>query len=242
MKTILMILGDKGGVGKTVVTRLIYDYLKRKNVSIAAYDCDKRNAQFVRHYGKRDADGKLMGQTPLDGVARIDIFDPVGLGSLLDDLESAKPDFAVIDMPAGGHGQLEKTEQTFAFCESAKSLGYEVVLVHVLSRVKDSAHALTRLINFFGDKVSYLVVKNGFFGDADKFTRFETGPAKEALERQNGAVLYLPDLYDTILDIVDEHNLTFSEAKKSTYLPFSLRQMAATWMNRFDDELEKAGM
>jgi len=242
MGKILLVTGDKGGVGKSIVSRLLYDYLSLKNFTVGGYDCDKRNAQLYRHCGRRDDNKKLMTQTALDGISRIDISSDVGLGILLDDLHSHKPDYALVDLPASAHGLLEKTEAQFTFCEAAKGLDYSITLIHVLSRVKDSAYALERLIDFFGDKATYIAVKNGFFGDEDRFRRFDKGPARDKIEEQKGKTIYIPDLYDDIIDIIDEHNMTFRSAKHSDLLPFSLRHMVSTWINRAFEQFEKAGV
>jgi hypothetical protein len=244
MKKILFISGDKGGVGKTIVSRLLYDFLTQTKRQVAGYDCDKRNAQLFRHYARRDPDtGQVIqNQTAMEGITRLDIGSEMGLGHLLDDLEAFQPEFALVDLPAGGHGLLEKAETQFSFCEGAKELGYEVQIFHVLSRVKDSIHALNRLIGFFGNKVDYVAVKNGFFGDEKSFRRLDSSGVAQKIELSGGHIIYIPDLYDDILDLIDEDNLTFSEAKASLKMPFSQRSMLSSWLNRVYEQFEKVNL
>ena len=50
MKKIILVTGDKGGVGKSFTARIIADYLLDKKVSFRAFDTDKTNATFYRFY------------------------------------------------------------------------------------------------------------------------------------------------------------------------------------------------
>ncbi len=126
--------------------------------------------------------------------------------------------------------------------ESAKELGYGITIVSVLSRVKDSVNALKLLMDFAGDAVGYVAVKNLYFGDAEKFRILDNSRTRKQLEQLGGVVITMPDLYDDTFELLDENNLTFRAAVgESSPLSRSHRSRIYQWLKHFEVEVMKAG-
>lgn len=87
MSTIIVVLGDKGGIGKTTVAGLIYDWLRAKNLKVEAWDYDGGRANTLRSV--------LPEAKPGDIDKRDSLFWSLG------NLESAKPpDVLLVDLGA----------------------------------------------------------------------------------------------------------------------------------------------
>jgi len=120
-------------------------------------------------------------------------------------------------------------------------LQYDITIVSVLSRVKDSVNALKLLMDFTGDAVGYVAVKNLYFGDAEKFRILDNSKTKKQLEQLGGVVITMPDLYDDTFELL-EKNLTFRAAVgEGSLLSRSHRSRIYQWLKHFEEEVMKAG-
>ncbi len=121
-------------------------------------------------------------------------------------------------------------------------LGYGITIVSVLSRVKDSVNALKLLLDFAGDKVGYVAVKNLYFGEAEKFRILDNSKTKKQLEQLGGVVITMPDLFDDNYGLLDELNLTFRAAVgEGSPLTRSHCRRVYQWLKGFEAEVMKAG-
>lgn len=231
-KWLILITSDKGGTGKSTFAHGLLNFLLSRNTSCQAYDSDRRNAQLYRHY--KEVEG---------GVKRIDVGVKGGADALLDDMEQVGTRVMLVDLPAGGNEGLERLEAEMGLLESAKELGYEVTVVSVLSRVKDSVNALKLLMDFAGDRVGYVAVKNLYFGEVEKFSILDNSKTKKQLEQLGGVVITMPDLFDDTYGLVDELNLTFQAAVGvDSPLSRSHRSRVYQWLKNFEAEVMKAGV
>lgn len=77
---VVIVTGDKGGVGKSTFARGLLQLYINKNLKYLAYDSDHRNAQLYRHYNSVEP-----------GVKLLDIFTRGGADDLLIDLDNGRP-------------------------------------------------------------------------------------------------------------------------------------------------------
>ena len=71
MKPTLILVGaDKGGVGKTTVSRILLDYFARKNVLTRAFDTENPRGSLKRFYPAIDRDHRPRERRPPDEGAR----------------------------------------------------------------------------------------------------------------------------------------------------------------------------
>jgi hypothetical protein len=229
-KRLILITGNKGGTGKSSFARGLVDVYCSLQVTCSAYDSDTQNPQLFRHYNKAV------------GIARINIALRGGADVLLDDLEQQKPAIALVDLPAGAGDSFERYEQDVQLISSASELGYRLTVVSVMSRVKDSVNALRLLMEFCGDRVDYVAVKNLHFGEAEKFKRFDQSKSKEQFFAIGGIEIVMPDLFDDTYDLIDEKDLTFREAVgENSALSRANRSRVHQWLKTMELEIRKAG-
>lgn len=231
-KRLIFVTGDKGGTGKSTFARGLLDVLQHKGIEFTAYDSDKRNAQLYRYY-------KEQG----DGVKRINILSRGGADALIDDMEQVNSPVMLVDLPAGAGEAFERFEAEMGLISTANELGYQVSVVSVLSRVKDSVNALRIALEFAGDAVKTIAVKNLYFGEPDKFRLFDGSKVRERLLEQAGMVITLPDLFDDTYELIDQQSLPFHQAAgDKSPLTRAHRSRVYQWLKLFEAEVSKAGI
>ncbi|MBW4491171.1 MAG: hypothetical protein KME12_25720 [Trichocoleus desertorum ATA4-8-CV12] len=236
-KRMIGITSDKGGNGKSTVARALGDIVLRRGIPTRAFDCDRRNAQLHRHYNQAflstfDSDA---------GVSRIDLSVRGGADELLNSLESPTTQIVLIDFPAGGGELFERFEREIKLFDFLSEIGYQLTMVSVLSRVKDSINSLRTLMEYCGDRADHVVLKNCFFGEPERFSRFDHSKTKELVLQTGGVILNFPDLYDSTYDVLDDKNLTFSDAlQPQSGLPMADRRRVKVFLDEAEAEFLKA--
>lgn len=223
---VVIVTGDKGGVGKSTFARgLLHLYINKK-LKYLAYDSDHRNAQLYRHYNSVEP-----------GVKLLDIFTRGGADDLLIDLDSERPPLALVDLPAQSGAFFEEFEKDLGVFDAVKELGYRVTMVSVLSRVKDSVNILRVLYEYCGERVDYVVVKNLFHGDADKFERYQDSETRTKLLEAGAMEILMPDLFFKPYDYIDEKNLPFSAVLESKEANIVIKSRVAAWLKEFEQNV-----
>jgi len=170
------VTGDKGGgTGKSTFARGLLDIYRFRGIDCQAYDGDKRNAQLYRHYKNLQP-----------GVERIDFFTRGGADALLDNLENSQPQVVLVDLPAQSGEAFDNYETEMGLFADAGEMGYQVTTASVISRVADSVNALRLLMQYCGEAVDYLAVKNLFYGEPEKFSRFDESKTRKEFQSQGG--------------------------------------------------------
>jgi len=228
-KRLLVITGDKGGTGKSTFARVLVDTLLQQGVPLVAFDSDKRNAQLYRFYN----------QAFESGVVRIDLATRGGADVLINQLE-AEQEVILIDLPAGAGESFERFEQEMDLIQTAQDMGYRLAVVSVINRVKDCVNSLRTLLEYCGDGVDYVLVKNLFFGTPESFQRFDESKTKALFLERQGVIIHLPDLFDGTTDLLDQQNLTFSEAQQCHDLSLVERTRVKRFLQAAATEMSQA--
>jgi hypothetical protein len=227
---LVLVTGDKGGTGKSVMARLLLDIYRHRNIDCIAYECDQSNPQLFRHY-----------KNIPPGVKTLKLNQRGGADALQDDLERFSPKVSLVDLPAGAAEYFESVASDIHLFKNAEIMGYRITMVSVLGRVKDSVVQLKRLVDFCSDRVDYVVAKNLYWGEDKKFIRYNDSKVRQVILNELGAVeLLLPDLYDNLFDFIDSQDLTFREALEHDGLTVSNRSRIFDWVDKAETQLETA--
>jgi hypothetical protein len=231
-KRIIWVTGGKGGVGKSTVSRGLYDLLHSRNISISAFDGDRDNSQLYRYY-------KDVGT----GVKRIDIEDLGDADLLVHAMDKVKPDVLLVDVAAGGSKSLLNIEADQRILSDAAELGYKFTIVSVMSRIKDSVNLLKATIDSTAAyDVDHIAFKNLYFGSADRFRLFDGSSTKTKLLASGGSVLDVPEMYDDTYEILDDKNLPFTLAiAEESGLARSHRNRIRQWLGLLEAQTKIAG-
>jgi hypothetical protein len=227
---LVLVTGDKGGTGKSVMARLLLDIYRHRNIDCIAYECDQSNPQLYRHY-----------KNIPPGVQTLKLNQRGGADALQDDLERFSPKVSLVDLPAGAAEYFESVASDIHLFKNAETMGYRITMVSVLGRVKDSVVQLKRLVDFCGDRVDYVVAKNIYWGEDKKFVRYNDSKVRQVLLNElAGVELLLPDLYDNLFDFIDSQDLTFREALEHDGLTVSNRSRIFNWIDKTETQLSTA--
>lgn len=193
--------GDKGGVGKSVQCSVICDWLRATGIDFALVDGDTRNPDVARMF---------KSTAP---VAQLNLRTHDGWMDLTDFMSEHTSRVIVISMPAGIGEELNKEGATFV--NTIRLLERPMHLFWVINRLPDSVNLLSEAEKTLGgDLAGRYVVKNLYFGPAEKFTRWDSSSARTAFETAGGITLKLPELHERTVDKLYADN--------DAIMPFSL--------------------
>jgi hypothetical protein len=200
--------GDKGGVGKSIVTSAYIDYRMNqdgfKPESLVVLDADPRNADVFRMY-----DGYLPN------VERISLATKEDWMIFVDRIQSEKDKGYnyIISLPAGIGAIL--SQEGAKFGDYVELLGHEITMFWTIDRMPDSVNLLKRAMFDIGSKVKQIiVVKNQFFGAADSFTRWDSSYLRKLFLLGGGIEASLPELHEWVIDEVIGNQLDEDDVKK----------------------------
>ncbi|MFJ3317172.1 division plane positioning ATPase MipZ [Herbaspirillum huttiense] len=184
---VVIVDGDKGGVGKSTTAEGFIDALLHAEGSVAVVDGDTRNPDVVRMFEGMVATKSCNLRTD-DGW--MDLFDFVF---------EHKDKAVVISMPGGIGGQM--ATKGAEFCASMAQLNRPLHLVWVINRQVDSINLLIEANNTIGQWLhSQSVVKNCFYGDGRKFIRWDESETRKLIEKKAGKTFELAELNERVVD------------------------------------------
>jgi len=221
--------GGKGGVGKSTLSILISDYLMRNGEDLAVVDADKTNPDVARLFNNAEAENVtaiLAGLQSAQGF--VELYDVM-------EKEIDGHDI-VLSLPA----TLDMRPYVADIAEVCKEMDLEIVHVFVINRQWDSINLLKEsmengLASIADRKV---VVRNGFFGDHDDFSRWDSSKTRSAFLESGGEEIHIPGILDITMDAVLELNKPFSEAAvRGAGLSIGIGVQTKNWLKGVDERL-----
>ncbi len=231
MKRLVLILGGKGGTGKTAFARLLLDQLHALNKNYLAYDADTENPELYDYY-------KGFGK----GVEKLDFLEVSGAKKLLTDAKLKSPDAILIDMPGASGYQTREIIKKFGLFKLAETLGYRVTVVTVINLGYAVINSLKVMSEFCENKVDYVVAKNLAWDKGLGFKRWEKSETrKSVIDNYKGIEIEFPELDYGTFDELLEKGLPFSKASEENGFPLGDYFLVDAFLDQARPELEKAG-
>lgn len=222
-KHLIVITGDKGGVGKSFTARTVADHLLLQDIKFRAFDTDRTNATFCRFYP--------------DMVECIDVDNPHDLDQLLTELSAVDTTF-LMDCAARTMDSMLKWIHEIDLLNLKEELGITLTLVFVLGPEKDCIQILTDVVAEFGNHVNYLIVKN--LSRGKNFEIYEnSGLRKKLLEELKAQEIELPVLLEKTALHVDRINLSWNDAVTHPSLQIADRQRVKLYRNKMNEILKE---
>lgn len=219
--------GEKGGVGKSVLARVLSQWAIDRQLAVAGIDADESQGVLLRSYGE------LTQGVDLADITRADEILDRALGA---------DRHVVVDLPARSARALR------AWFDGADVLSYAAELGVALSywHVSDGGFASTteigRLLEAFGGALQHVVVRNA--GCSSDFSQLDASPALGKLSELGGVVIDLPELDPAIMHKIDGSGWSFWAAAHTEQGPGALRLLerrrVKIWLNRCYDQLALA--
>jgi hypothetical protein len=229
MNRIHFIGGEKGGVGKSVVARLLTQYFIDRSLPFAAVDADNSHATLLRHYAD---------YTRAADMARLESMDEIVA------LATEADRRVVVDLPAQSDRLLSAWIAEGGVLDLTRDCGCQIVLWHVMDDGKDALAALERLLDRYKRDVSYAIVRN--LGRGKDFSLFERSPVRAKAAELRAQVIDLPELPGGAMQKIDRLDASFWAAVHNTAFgadAFSRmdRQRIKVWLQASFEQIARLG-
>ena len=228
--TLVVVGADKGGVGKTTMTRLLLDYLASRSTPARAFD-----TEFPR--------GTLKRFHP-DITDVVDLTQTTDQMRIIDTVQDAGGRVTVIDVRAGRLNPTLRMLRDTGFLDAAKEGQFTFCLFHVLGPSISSLEEIATTAPFVVN-AHYFMVKNHI----NDTTFFEWDPATHRSyfdEVKSAGEVSVPKLDEHAYEQVELAGVPFSrfvENKTAENEPasnsFVLRGYVRTWIRQAQAEFER---
>ena len=228
MAKIHLIGGEKGGVGKSMVARLVAQYLIDHSIPFLGFDSDRSHGALLRFYA---------GYASPVLVDRYDSLDAI--------VEAAteQPERRIlVDLAAQTQQSLTTWMDDSQLLGLAPELSLQIRYWHVMDNGKDSVDLLKQLLDRYEQRLSYVIVQNQLRGDDFPILR-QSGQ----LERAQGwgaQVVTVKRLQDATVTKIDANSSSFwaaaqSDDKSGARLGLLERQRLRSWLKNAYEEIAR---
>jgi hypothetical protein len=231
MSNIHFIGGEKGGVGKSVVARVVAQYLIDRNLPFLGFDTDRSHGSLLRFYSD------YASPVVVDRYESLDLI-----------VEAAgdNPDKRIlVDLAAQTHDPLVKWMDESGVLEAAGELGFALHYWHVMDSGKDSVDLLKKLLDRFGSRLNYVLVLNQLRGD--NFDILDKSGEKDRAFALGARVISLRRLHEPVINKIDAGSTSFWAAKNKSVtevkgLGLLERQRVKMWLNHAYEQIDSVGI
>lgn len=217
--------GEKGGVGKSVISRLLAQYFIENQIPFTGYDTDRSHNTFLRFYQD------YASPTTVDSYEHLD--------AIIENYDLENPKRIIVDLAAQTNLPLLQWIEESNVIELSNELGLKLKFWHVMDDSKDSVILLENLLNRFQDKVDYIIVLNQ--GRGTQFKIFDSSSAKELAIQYNSSFINLKKLHERTMQKIDETNSSFWAAihSKPTVIGLMERERIKSWLKSAYDDFSR---
>ena len=231
MSFIHFIGGEKGGVGKSLVARVLAQYFIDESIQFVGFDTDKSHGALLRFYADFAAPAVLDQHDSLDPIIEHALEDPQRR--------------VLVDLAAQTQQSLGQWLDDADVVGLAEEHGLTLTWWHVMDAGRDSVDLLRQWLDQFGGRIKLVIVLNELRGD-----RFEILDASGELARAEAlgaSVITLRRLPDATMQKIDRQSASFWAAinhhdRAAAGLGMLERQRVKVWLHRAYGELAKLAL
>lgn len=226
-----LIGGEKGGVGKSMVARLLAQYFIDHTMPFTGYDTDRSHGALMRYYA---------------GYASPVLADRFeALDAIVETAASEPGRRVLVDLAAQTHAPLVKWMDESGVLDLADMNGMSFYYWHVMDAGRDSVDLLARLLDQFGARLHYVLVRNQIRGD--DFSQLDKSGEQTRALALGAQVITLKHLHDPVVQKIDAANASFWAARNVTDkagpgLGMMERQRLKMWMAHAMAEIDKVAV
>lgn len=222
MSTIHFIGGEKGGVGKSVFSRLMSQYCLENTLAFTGFDADQSHATFSRFYPE------FTQPINLDVFESTDKIMEVAL-------ESDR--HVIVDLPAQSERFLDRWIDENGVLDMCEEMNVSIVYWYVVDDGLDSANLIDSFLHRYNAALGFVVVKNE--GRGSNFSAIDASLEKHAGSAQKIKLQHavLPGLHKETMRKIDKLSFSFwgaSNIKGNGIMHLSLmeRQRTKVWLKK----------
>ena len=226
-----LIGGEKGGVGKSMLSRVLAQYFIDNELPFIGFDTDRSHGALMRFYADHASAALVDRYEALDQIVEAALEQP---GRRV-----------LVDLAAQTHEPLVKWMDESGVLDMADLSGIALHYWHVMDSGRDSVDLLARLLDRFGQRVHYVIVKNQLRGD--DFGQLERSGQLERALGLGASVITIRHLHDPVVQKIDARNASFWAARHGSAidgpgLGLMERQRLKLWLNHAYSEIARIGV
>ncbi|CAN8140036.1 mobilization protein [Thiomicrorhabdus sp. 6S2-11] len=220
--------GEKGGVGKSVLARVLAQYHIDRNKPFTAFDGDLSHGALIRYYGDYAKAVDISNFESVDQIAEV---------------AAEQGCDVIVDLAAQSARNIDRWMQESGLVELAEEIGVVVTLWHVMDDGTDSIRLLDKMLDTYGADPDYILVRNR--GRGNDFSLFDKSAAKTKAESFGATSIDLPQLHAGSMRKIDRVGASLWSAanNKDEALGPTLglleRQRVKVWLNKAYAELDR---
>lgn len=222
-KRIVLIHGDKGGVGKSTFARLLAAYYQDHKLPWRGFDAGNRSGDLLRFYPEQTTSLSLRKMSNLDRIT-----------DAMDEDRSR----VLVDLGPCRSEMLQEWLEEIDFFELKKTAGFNVTLVFLSAPATDNAAQWKPTVDFCGNRVDYVIVKNLTL--AVTATRYNANQTPKYWKEPKAIEITLPILGCGSYQKVDALSLPWREAETTDRLHILDRSRVSGFLELAYTEIEKA--
>jgi len=227
LANIHLIGGEKGGVGKSLVSRVLAQYLIDHSLPFLGFDSDRSHGALLRFYSGYASPVLIDSYESLDAIVEAAVEIPERR--------------ILVDLAAQTPQPLTRWMDESQLLEVAPELGLNIRYWHVMDSGRDSVDLLKRLIDQHGARLNYVLVLNQLRGE--DFRIFDSSGERERALALNAQVITIKRLNEAAMTKIDAHSASFWAAKSGdkdlTGLGLLERQRVKGWLKHTYDEIDR---
>jgi hypothetical protein len=190
---VIVVGADKGGVGKTTVSRAVLDYFAANNIPTRAFDTESPRGTLKRFHP--------------DITEIVDMNSTADQMKIFDTLNSANASVTVIDVRAGLLSPALASLRDIGFLDAAKSGQITFAVFHILGPSIASLDEIAETANFMSD-AKYFLVKN--FINNTSFFEWDQATYNSYFRRiKNATEITIPKLNEMAYEQVEVASVPF---------------------------------
>lgn len=226
MADIHFIGGEKGGVGKSLMARVLAQYFIDHQQAFLGFDTDKSHGALLRFYAEYASKVVADQYESLDSIIEAAMQD------------SDRP--VLVDLAAQTQESLTRWIEDSDLLGLAEELGLGIRYWHVMDSGRDSVDLLRVLLDRFGARLDYVLVLNQIRGD-------DFGILKQSGQLRRGQelgadVITIKRLHEASMIKIDATSRSFWAATQSGIeheLGILERQRVKMWLKAAYQELDR---
>lgn len=228
MTRIHFVGGEKGGVGKSVLARLLAQHYIDHDRPFTAFDGDLSHGALIRYYAEY--------AQPVD-IARFESAD------LIAEMAADSGNDVIVDLAAQAARPLDRWMGETGLLGLGEEMGISIMLWHVMDDGTDSVRLLGEVLNTYGVGPEYVLVRN--LGRGSDFSLFDDSDEKAQALGLGARIMDLPNLHAPTMRKIDRTGASLWAAannKDSTSGPtlgLLERQRVKMWLGRAYAQLDQ---
>jgi hypothetical protein len=222
-RSIFLVGGGKGGVGKSLFSMTVVDYLDGTGGGPFLVETDTSVPDVYKTY-KDEVGGELVNLDEREGW--IDLVNLV---------ESKPESTIVINTGARNQTGINNFGQTLG--KALPQLKRKLIVFWLIDRKRESLELLTDFTEALPEAEMH-VVRNMYLGTEKKFELYNGSKMKATIEKSGGRSLNFPELADRVTDAMNKARLTI--AKASAELSLGDRMELERWREECKTMLAEA--